>query len=323
MPPSRHSSSSHRSSSSHHSSSSHRSYSSSHSSSSHYSGTTIMGREQKSESPYPQFTRTRRNQPTGYHSSISGYVRPKPYHCKDHDYIYYGTTWRDEETGKTYPKGYYDESGRHYANVVIKDSQSQESRFQCPYCDTEVKTAWKKGAKPVCPNCGAQLTLVQEDEEIKNVFDTFNYTPDPQRYAREQAEETFGIIAKILGAVAIMVGAIAAIVFVIASANKAPKSMYVKEIGRECRWLSQYESYYDQVTDCYFWYNDTIEFPDWQYWYEGISSDYGEFGWNLITGKNSGTLKSIREIGLSFRKNMTNRDSGIYRSSKNGRLQDF
>lgn len=21
------------------------------------------------------------------------------------------------------------------------------------------------------------------------------------------------------------------------------------------------------------------KFPDWQYWYEGISSDYGEFGW--------------------------------------------
>jgi uncharacterized membrane protein len=54
--------------------------------------------------------------------------------------------------------------------------------------------------------------------------------------------------------------------------------IYVKEIGRTCNWDSEYECYYDQTTECYFWKNDTINPPQWQYWFEGISSDYGDYG---------------------------------------------
>ena len=56
-------------------------------------------------------------------------------------------------------------------------------------------------------------------------------------------------------------------------------SYYVKSIGRYCDWDPDNEWYYDPVTDCYFWYNDTTKTHTWQYWYEDISSDYGDYGW--------------------------------------------
>ncbi len=39
------------------------------------------------------------------------------------------------------------------------------------------------------------------------------------------------------------------------------------------------DSYYDESTECWIWYNTDVEPPVWQYWYEGISSDYGDYGW--------------------------------------------
>lgn len=42
-------------------------------------------------------------------------------------------------------------------------------------------------------------------------------------------------------------------------------------------WLSDIEDWYDADSDCYLWFN--AEFSVWQYWYEGISSDYGDYGW--------------------------------------------
>ncbi|MBO6166170.1 MAG: hypothetical protein J6O17_07395 [Eubacterium sp.] len=45
------------------------------------------------------------------------------------------------------------------------------------------------------------------------------------------------------------------------------------------KWNSEYESYYDRDSDCYLWYNTEVVPNLWQYWYEGISSDYGDYGW--------------------------------------------
>lgn len=45
------------------------------------------------------------------------------------------------------------------------------------------------------------------------------------------------------------------------------------------RWDYGYESYYDIDSDCYVWYNTDVTPNLWQYWYEGISSDYGDYGW--------------------------------------------
>jgi hypothetical protein len=52
-------------------------------------------------------------------------------------------------------------------------------------------------------------------------------------------------------------------------------SIYVEAIGRTC--YLDGENYYDPETDCWFYFNE--EAGVWQYWYEGISSNYGDYGW--------------------------------------------
>lgn len=44
-------------------------------------------------------------------------------------------------------------------------------------------------------------------------------------------------------------------------------------------WDYSADSYYDATTDCWLWYNTDVEPAQWQYWYEGISSDFGDYGW--------------------------------------------
>lgn len=53
---------------------------------------------------------------------------------------------------------------------------------------------------------------------------------------------------------------------------------YVAELGRSCPY-DKSDNYYDAATNCYFWLNKDVDPPIWQYWFEGISSDYGTYGW--------------------------------------------
>lgn len=62
-------------------------------------------------------------------------------------------------------------------------------------------------------------------------------------------------------------------------ATAVQDSYYVKSLDRSCDWNDEYQCYYDKETDCYFWYNNTTKTHTWQYWYEGISSDFGDYGW--------------------------------------------
>ena len=39
------------------------------------------------------------------------------------------------------------------------------------------------------------------------------------------------------------------------------------------------DSYYDETSNCWLWYNTDVIPAVWQYWYDGISSDYGDYGW--------------------------------------------
>jgi hypothetical protein len=55
--------------------------------------------------------------------------------------------------------------------------------------------------------------------------------------------------------------------------------IYVSALGRDVPWNSTYDSYYDKQTDCYFFLNTDVDPAIWQYWFEGISSDYGDYGW--------------------------------------------
>ena len=62
-------------------------------------------------------------------------------------------------------------------------------------------------------------------------------------------------------------------------------------------WDREAESYYDPDTECWLWFNTDVSPSVWQYWYEGISSDYGDYGW------------------------MEHEDSGWYIETDNGRWE--
>lgn len=55
--------------------------------------------------------------------------------------------------------------------------------------------------------------------------------------------------------------------------------IYVEPLERNVYWSDKYDCYYDEPTDCYFFKNTNLEPEIWQYWFEDISSDYGDYGW--------------------------------------------
>lgn len=44
-------------------------------------------------------------------------------------------------------------------------------------------------------------------------------------------------------------------------------------------WDEGESSYYDQDSELWAWFNTEVDPPLWQYWYEPISQDYGDYGW--------------------------------------------
>lgn len=213
-----------------------------------------------------------------------------------HDYVYYPNSWTDTSTGTFYERGYYDEAGKHYENVAIKKKDMYETICCCDYCGTSIKLNWKEGAIPSCPNCGALLSNITQN--------TFFDTELQDRVVTSPFGSSFGNIGvkTVLGTIAAfcflpylsvggmgLLGLIApflpdetdatTVVTTQTEQNTDESSIYVDVLGRECDWYDEYESYYDEVTDCYFVFNTDVEPPEWQYWYEGISSDYGDYGW--------------------------------------------
>ena len=46
---------------------------------------------------------------------------------------------------------------------------------------------------------------------------------------------------------------------------------------RRLEWDEEFRGYYDDLSDAYVWYDEKRE--KWQYWFNGISSDYKDYGW--------------------------------------------
>lgn len=61
--------------------------------------------------------------------------------------------------------------------------------------------------------------------------------------------------------------------------NVYRKSNDSREYDKSLVWDNEYQSYYDKDTYCYVYYNEDVSPHVWQYWYEGISSDFGDYGW--------------------------------------------
>jgi len=349
MAPSEHSSSSHSSSSSDsygssyssHSSSSHSSDSNSYS----YSGDDDYTDYLREYRDHPSSShldtpitrnvlppeRERSNQPTGFTlASLSASLL----RSKKHDYQYYPEDWKDEETGESYKRGYYDEEGKHYRRVIIRKGTVLMTRAACDFCGTQVKLEWKEGALPSCPNCGAVLKEIMTEAVVEDEVDMIEVTDDADDRSFASSMKALGISAAIFVGLFVL-GLMPSILktdnmkaekarrqeYYSSLAEQEPlvptetlssetsasensgsseetssknngyasrvelpvavegqQSIYVESIGRTCYWHES-GNFYDPETDCYFWYNTNVEPPMWQYWYEGISSDFGKFGW--------------------------------------------
>ena len=294
MPPSHHSSSHHSSShhsSSHHSSSHHsssyRSHSS-HSSSHHsYSGSRSSGSGFFFGSPSRAVHRSvsvrpRVNQPTGWHGAADSI---RHYRQRNHDYDYYPQAWTAPD-GRTFEEGYYDENGNHYRNLFVPGSSLM---MVCEYCGNHMMYTCKEGELPVCPGCGAQFKPDVTDY-VQTDAQAYPSSPanSPQRLAK------VAVLVVVFFAAIHFVATIAMTILMAVlssgsgsgsssysssptAASRRADSIYVEEIGRDC--YRDGDDWYDSKTQCWFWFNDEQKPYQWQYWYEGISSDYGDYGW--------------------------------------------
>ncbi len=285
MPPRGHSSS-------HHSSSHHSSHSSSHHSSSHSSSRSHSSHSSSHHSSSGSYVRssyrrstpvhrTRKSQPYGWNSALHGAVGH--FYGAAHDYDYYPQGWTASD-GQYFEEGYYDENGRHYDNMIMAGS---ETMLKCEYCGSRMVYKWKEGDIPVCDKCGATLRIDITDKE------KVSYSGSGSDRGFKEVMSGIPLIGKV--AIGVFIACLMLPFFVIAAALFATatshdsfsttryetassmNSIYVDEIGRTC--YRDGEDWYDSQTECWFYYNDEVSPYQWQYWYEGISSDYGDYGW--------------------------------------------
>ena len=258
--------------------------------------------------------RPRFNQPVGF--LISQTLRPTMYYGRRHDYVYYPESWTDATSGTHYEKGYYDENGKYYDSVAFqKNGRYENVVCYCPYCENRMllnlnNTAGAKESMQ-CPNCGAPMEIRSELDEITGqpAENTHGYQSE------ESLKNAFGTAKKKRGrwlpvavflAVFLMVSQAARNLAQTGSQSVQPapyQQLQLTDQKAEHLYLERqadgsyhtvtdpiradrildydtYEdSYYDAESDCWLWYNTEVDPPVWQYWVEGISSDFGEYGW--------------------------------------------
>ena len=246
---------------------------------------------------------------------ISGVLKPSYYYGRRHDYVYYPEAWTDQSTGTYYEKGYYDENGQYYDSVAFPKNGTYENVVcSCPYCGQNTilnLSAEDAAAKNLqCPHCNGPMEIVSELDDYINqpAENTHTYASEnPMRQVqKKQKKKRWGWIIAIL----ILLGAVGAATeetqdpgspwqqiqqiqevdpdadfspIIVLNQNGANSFTYapddVQEGDKVLLWDEEYGSYYDLDSDCWLWYNDGVEPAVWQYWYEGISSDFGEYGW--------------------------------------------
>lgn len=251
--------------------------------------------------------RERVNQPDGYEPRKHYGVAPSTHYCLRHNYLYYPYAWTDEATGKSYEKGYYDEEGRYYEDVSFRSNgEYQNVLCKCEYCGTTTKLNWREGGALICSQCGGSMQIVSALDE---------YTQDPlyektRRYADYVDYADLGKLKKraVIRRVLLYCGilALAALVLFFVFRKKSGRDpaqtvSNVEIFGRtvyltrtepgvyritqdgtgdkKMTWDYGEDCYYERESDLYLWYNTDVTPNLWQYWYEPISGDYGDYGW--------------------------------------------
>lgn len=242
---------------------------------------------------------------------LSGALSPRTIYGTRHDYVYYPDSWTDTSTGTYYEKGYYDENGDRYDDVSFARNGKYENVLcHCDYCgrDTLLNLDATDALTDLkCPGCTAPLTIKSALDEVVTTGGTYSpssYAPAQTR-TRKKSRKWPWILAVFLLLVGIgeyqiakeeanqpqvdPVQQIQQIEYSPASFGKEIKlgrtgsDSYVYtssgSADKTLVWDSEMDSYYDRDSDCWLWYNEDVSPAVWQYWYEGISSDYGDYGW--------------------------------------------
>ena len=165
-------------------------------------------------------------------------------------------------------------------------SRPTETYIDCEYCGCT--NVIKSDGDRSCKHCGASLN----DAIVKNSIDTSSPAGNAVAHS---VLTTLKIL--VLGVLLVVVfgfifGTVSKMhdnnVFDLNTTNNyetydTPSSkhqpVYVSVLERSVPWNDEYETYYDENTDCYFFKNYDLEPPIWQYWFEGISTPYDEYGW--------------------------------------------
>ena len=269
----------------------------------------------KISAPPPRtIPRPRVNQPVGF--LLSGLLRPTNYYGRRHDYVYYPESWTDSGSGTRYEKGYYDENGKHYDSVSFrKDGRYDNVVCHCDYCNTDSVLTLDNDSggtqNLVCPNCGAPMTIktaldeivAQGDDDSDPAEDTVEAAHGLSEQGQPKKKSLLGLIVFVAAALVLMnlfgraQNSYSIPVYHVQEPGEpavgaAAATLYLKSVGagrytqtdradsdKTLVWDAAEDSYYDAESDCWLWYNTDVAPAQWQYWYEGISSDFGDYGW--------------------------------------------
>jgi hypothetical protein len=234
----------------------------------------------------------------------------------NHDYVYYDKPY--EVDGKTYQPGYYDENGTRYDNLMMKNADGSNTLIlTCDYCGTTTKLDWKEGEVPHCSHCGAPLDVEKAQKDNISSSGSYNSETAPETKAKKKSSclkwilfglglimclSLFRSCGKTVRPQEVSVRPTNTVQSILPTAPPTSDTMTSVPAGGTIRlgqnadgsyylitdgstaskilkWDANSDSYYDPETNTYFWYNTDLENPVWQYWVEGVSSDYGDYGW--------------------------------------------
>ena len=238
--------------------------------------------------------RQRYNQPVGYGSWLFWNRRPRPitYYCVNHNYIYYPTSWTSN--GRTYQAGYYDETGKYYEKKPFSEKEAGKIYTQCPKCGYVASYDYMDfNELENCPTCGTKMQIA-DDEDI--------FISQEETKSGNSFWKVFGFVTLVIVCPLLIFG----LLFnsfrttynnnnnnvVVQPSNSGfvyGKPIYLTKnsdntyslssssTGKKLEYVASEDSYYDAENDFWLWYSK--EYGVWQYWYEPISSNFGEYGW--------------------------------------------
>ena len=239
--------------------------------------------------------RQRYNQPLGYNTWFWFNRRPRPvtYYCVNHNYIYYPESWTSG--GKTYRAGYYDETGKYYDKKPFSEKDSGKIYTKCPNCGYVANYDYMEfNDLEDCPACGTKMQIA-EDEDI--------FISQEEVKEKNNFWKIFGFITLVIVCPLIILGLLFTTIkntynnnngINIVQPTNNPGFVYGQPIyltknndnsysvsssntGKKLEYVASEDSYYDKENDYWVWYSK--DYNVWQYWYEPISSNFGDYGW--------------------------------------------